>query len=51
MRHPEREMKDRETMAALLKRSPVGRIATVNTGGIPVIKPVNFVYEDGTIFH
>jgi nitroimidazol reductase NimA-like FMN-containing flavoprotein (pyridoxamine 5'-phosphate oxidase superfamily) len=50
MRHPEREIKDRETMTALLEHSPVGRIATVNARGFPVIKPVNFVYREGKIY-
>jgi len=50
MRHPERELKDRETMAALLDKSPVGRIATVNKKGVPVIKPVNFLYWYGKIY-
>ncbi len=50
MRHPERELKNRETMIAMLERSPVGRIATVNQKGFPVIKPVNFLYLDGRIY-
>ena len=50
MRHPERELKSRETMIALLERSLVGRIATVNQKGFPVIKPVNFLYLDGRIY-
>jgi hypothetical protein len=50
MRHPERELKNRETMIAILERSPVGRIATVNQRGFPVIKPVNFLYLDGRIY-
>jgi hypothetical protein len=50
MRHPERELKNSETMIALLERSSVGRIATVNKKGIPVIKPVNFLYLDGKIY-
>jgi nitroimidazol reductase NimA-like FMN-containing flavoprotein (pyridoxamine 5'-phosphate oxidase superfamily) len=50
MQHPERELKNRETMIALLERSPVGRIATVNQKGFPVIKPVNFLYLDGRIY-
>jgi nitroimidazol reductase NimA-like FMN-containing flavoprotein (pyridoxamine 5'-phosphate oxidase superfamily) len=50
MRHPERELKNRETMIALLERSPVGRLATVNPEGFPVIKPVNFLYLDGRIY-
>jgi len=50
MRHPERELKDQETIDALLRRAPVGRIATVNQKGIPVIKPVNFLYLDRKIY-
>jgi len=50
MRHPERELKDRETITALLEKSPVGRIATVNGRGMPVIKPVNFLYWSGKIY-
>jgi uncharacterized protein len=50
MRKPERELKDRETIEALLKRSLVGRIATVNRKGFPVIKAVNFVYWAGKIY-
>ena len=50
MRHPERELKDRETIIAMLEKSAVGRIATVNQKGFPVIKPVNFLYLDGRIY-
>ncbi len=50
MRRQDREFKDKETMEFLLKRTWVGRIATVNPNGIPVIKPVHFLYEDGKIY-
>jgi nitroimidazol reductase NimA-like FMN-containing flavoprotein (pyridoxamine 5'-phosphate oxidase superfamily) len=50
MRHPERELKDRETITGLLEKSLVGRIATVNRVGIPVIKPVNFLYWSGEVY-
>jgi len=50
MRRREREIKNRETITAILEQSPVGRIATVNRKGFPVIKPVNFVYWDGKIY-
>jgi nitroimidazol reductase NimA-like FMN-containing flavoprotein (pyridoxamine 5'-phosphate oxidase superfamily) len=50
MRRPERELKNKETMNAMLERSPVGRIATVNQKGFPVIKPVNFLFLDGKIY-
>ncbi len=50
MRHPERELQDHETIIALLKHTSVGRIATINQKGIPVIKPVNYLYWDGKIY-
>lgn len=50
MRHPERELKDRETIIAMLEKSSVGRMATINQEGFPVIKPVNFLYQDGKIY-
>jgi uncharacterized protein len=50
MRHPEREIKEKETITAILENSLVGRIATVNQRGAPVIKPVNFLYWDGSIY-
>ncbi|OGP89052.1 MAG: hypothetical protein A2157_02405 [Deltaproteobacteria bacterium RBG_16_47_11] len=50
MRNPERQLTNRETMIAMLERLPVGRIATVNQKGFPVIKPVNFLYLDGRIY-
>jgi hypothetical protein len=50
MRHPERELRDGETITALLEKCLVGRIATVNRKGIPVIKPVNFLYWNGKIY-
>ncbi len=37
-------------MIALLEHAPVGRIATVNQKGFPVIKPVNFLYLAGKIY-
>ena len=50
MRRRERELKNRETITAILEQSPVGRMATVNRKGFPVIKPVNFVYWGGKIY-
>lgn len=50
MRHPEREIKDRETIAAILEQSQVGRMATVNREGFPIIKPVTFIYWNGKIY-
>ncbi len=50
MRRPERKLKDQETIDAILRQAPVGRIATVNQKGIPIIKPVNFLHLDGKIY-
>jgi nitroimidazol reductase NimA-like FMN-containing flavoprotein (pyridoxamine 5'-phosphate oxidase superfamily) len=50
VRHPEREIKNEETVKAMLEQSPVGRMATVNQRGVPVIKPVNFLYLNGKIY-
>jgi uncharacterized protein len=50
MRRPEREIKDQGTIKALLDQSHVGRMATVNRRGYPVIKPVNYLYWDGKIY-
>ena len=50
MRRPERELRNQHTMAAILIKAPIGRMATINQKGIPVIKPVNFLYLDGKIY-
>jgi nitroimidazol reductase NimA-like FMN-containing flavoprotein (pyridoxamine 5'-phosphate oxidase superfamily) len=50
MRRPEREIKDQETIKAILGQSQVGRMATVNREGYPVIKPLNYFYGDGKIY-
>ena len=50
MRRSEREMKDQESIKAILDQSQVGRLATVNRKGYPVIKPVNYLYRDGKIY-
>ncbi len=50
MRRREREIKDKKIVTSILERSPVGRLATVNRKGFPVIKPVNFVYVDKKIY-
>ena len=49
MRKREREIRDKETIKALLERSLVGRIAMVNKKGFSVIKSVNFIYSNGKI--
>ncbi len=50
MRHPEREIKNRDTITGLLGTAHVGRMATINQKGIPIIKPVNFLYLNEKIY-
>ena len=50
MRRAERELRNQNTMASILRKAPVGRMATINQKGIPVIKPVNFLYLDEKIY-
>jgi len=50
MRRRDRELKNKETLLAILEQSPVGRMATVNRKGYPVIKPVNFIHWNGRIY-
>lgn len=50
MRRRERKIREKETLLAMLKWTPVGRIATINRKGYPVIKPVNFLYRDQKLY-
>jgi nitroimidazol reductase NimA-like FMN-containing flavoprotein (pyridoxamine 5'-phosphate oxidase superfamily) len=50
MRRRDREVRSKETVLAILAQSAVGRMATVNRKGFPVIKPVNFIYWNGKIY-
>ena len=43
-------MKNKETILAILEQAQVGRMATINRKGFPVIKPVNFLYWGGKIY-
>ena len=50
MRRKDRELKDIKSIKEILNKSIVGRIATVNLKGFPVIKPVSFIHCDGAIY-
>jgi len=50
MRRPEREIKDQATIKSILDQAQVGRMATINRKGFPVIKPVNYLYWEGKIY-
>ncbi len=50
MRQAKKEITDRKLVIGLLQRSHVGRLGTVSSDGYPMVKPLNFVYEDGEIY-
>ncbi|MCX5841441.1 MAG: pyridoxamine 5'-phosphate oxidase family protein [Deltaproteobacteria bacterium] len=50
MRRGKKEIKDPEVIINLLKTAPVGRLGTIDRHGYPMIKPLNFVYDDGKIY-
>lgn len=50
MRRKEKEMKSRAGAEEILKRCSVGRLGTVSKDGTPMIKPVNFLYQNGKIY-
>jgi len=52
MRRRHEQIDDPATLERWLADAVVGRLATIDENGYPVIKPVNFVYADGKIlFH
>ncbi len=50
MRRSSQEVTDAETLERWLAEAVVGRLATVDEDGYPVIKPVNFVHEAGKVY-
>jgi uncharacterized protein len=50
MRQAKKEIKDREVIIGLLNTCQVGRLGTIGRDGYPVVKPLNFAYEDGKIY-
>ncbi len=50
MRRARLEVREISTLERWLREAPVGRLATVDEDGYPLIKPVNFVYVDGKVF-
>lgn len=52
MRRKKQQIEDRERINSILRRTQIGRLATIGTDGYPYITPVNFVYwEDSIYFH
>jgi len=50
MRRSEKEIKDKLVIAELLSKAHVGRLGTIGRDGYPVIKPLNFTFNDGSIY-
>jgi uncharacterized protein len=50
MRVARKEIKDVAIISGLLESAHVGRLGTVGKDGYPVVKPLNFVYRDGSIY-
>jgi uncharacterized protein len=50
MRQSKKEIKDQEVVIGLLKTCHVGRLGTVGRDGYPMVKPLNFAYEDGKLY-
>ena len=50
MRRSKKEIRDPETIDALLRTAQVGRLGTIGPDEYPMIKPLNFVYKGGKIY-
>lgn len=50
MRREYQLVTDQDMLERWLHEAVVGRLATVDEDGYPVIKPVNFVYHEGSIY-
>ena len=50
MRRYKKEIKDPAAIKELLDTAQVGRLGTVRADSSPMIKPVNFVYDQGRIY-
>jgi nitroimidazol reductase NimA-like FMN-containing flavoprotein (pyridoxamine 5'-phosphate oxidase superfamily) len=43
-------MQDTEAIFEVLRQCAVGRLGTVGADGAPMVKPLNYVFADGTIY-
>ncbi len=50
MRQAKKEIKDREIIIGLLNTCHVGRLGTIGKDGYPMVKPLNFAYQDNRIY-
>ncbi len=50
MRVARKEILDKAAVEAILSACQVGRLGTIGPAGRPMVKPLNFVYYEGTIY-
>ncbi len=50
MRQAKKEILDRDIIVQLLHTCHVGRLGTIGADGFPMVKPLNFAYDDGRIY-
>ncbi len=50
MRQAKKEIRDQEVVIGLLKACQIGRLGTIGWDGYPMVKPLNFAYEEGRIY-
>jgi len=50
MRQSKKEIHDRGIIVNLLETCHVGRLGTITAAGHPMVKPLNFAYDDGKIY-
>jgi uncharacterized protein len=50
MRRDKKEIKDLDIITELLMTSHVGRLGTVGKDGFPMIKPINFIYNNRKLY-
>ena len=50
MRQAKKEIHDKELIRELLRTCHVGRLGTIGRDGYPLVKPLNFAYQDSRIY-
>ena len=50
MRQSKKEIHDQRIIVSLLETCHVGRLGTITAAGYPMVKPLNFAYDDGKIY-
>jgi len=50
LRQSKKEIKETQVVIDLLKTCHVGRLGTIGSDGYPVVKPLNFVWDDDVIY-